>query len=64
MSYPYHIREGKKKSMLKTYRHFVVHITLSPEKAHQDNFNVTAKDYMTVLKEVAHVIRVMTHKAN
>jgi hypothetical protein len=50
--------------MLKTYRHFVVHITSSPEKAHQDDSNVTTKDCMTVLKEVAHVIRAMTHKTN
>jgi hypothetical protein len=36
----------------------------SPEKAHRNGFNTIAKGYTMTLKDVAHVIKATTRKAN
>jgi hypothetical protein len=54
----------RKKSTLEIHHRFVVG-TVSPlERAHRDDFNISAKGCKTTPKETAHTIKVMTQKAN
>jgi hypothetical protein len=55
----------KPKSIDTTYHHhFIMDTASQTKRAHHNNFNVTTKDFMTSLKEVACAFKAMTRKVN
>jgi len=46
------------------HHHFIMDTAFQTKRAHKNNFNVTAKDFMTTLKEVACAFKAMTRKVN